>query len=61
MSCSECQPPPPPDPDLIEARRQVCTGRSAILEIAITSGAWDRGKLVQDALAQIRQAKSHAV
>ena len=56
-----CQLPEPPDPDLIEARRHVALGRSAILEIAITGGAWDRGALVQNALAAIRQAVAHAV
>jgi hypothetical protein len=56
-----CQQPKPTDPDLIEARRQVCQGRSAILEIAIMDGAWDRGSLVQNALAKIKQGATDAV
>lgn len=56
-----CQPPAPTDPDLIEARRRVTEGRSAILEIAIIGGAWDRGSLVQGSLAAIRGEPARAV
>lgn len=61
MTHCTCKPPEMPDPNLVEARRLVAQGRSAILERAILQGAWDRGQLVQNALAQIQRGQKGAL
>lgn len=53
-----CQQPVPPDPDLIEARRRVAVGKSAVLETAINLGAWDRGELIKAALIDVKRGRS---
>lgn len=42
-------------PDIEEARRRVAAVKNGpALEKAILTGQWDQGKLVQDALLQVR-------
>lgn len=43
--------------DIEEARRRVAVGKGYIPEHAILTGQWDNGKLVQDALEQVRRER----
>ena len=44
-------------PDIEEARRRVAVGKGPVPEHAILTGQWDRGKLVQDALEEVRRER----
>lgn len=48
-------------PDIEEARRRVAAEKNGpSLEHAILSGQWDDGRLVQDALEQVRQERGRS-
>lgn len=46
--------------DIEEARRRVAVGKGYVPERAILTGQWDNGKLVKDALEEVRRERGGA-